>query len=276
MTINCRGTILDLSTPVVAGILNFTPDSFYDGGRYDKKDVILKRTEEMSEAGAAMIDIGAYSSRPNADHISVDKEQKRLITVLEIVRTAFPDLIISVDTFRSTIADFVIKEFDVDIINDITAGNYDPDMFDLIADHQVPYVIMHMKGMPQNMQDDPVYDDLLKDLLKFFSEKKLKAWEVGINDLIIDPGFGFGKQLEDNYILLKHLELFNILDLPIMVGLSRKSMIYKLEGNGPEEALSGTIGLHMIALQKGAQILRVHDVKEAVQLIGVFNKLNTV
>lgn len=276
MTINCKGKLLDLTMPVVAGILNLTPDSFYDGGKYADGYDLIERVKEIINEGAEILDIGAYSSRPGAKHINEKEELQRLTSALDLIRKDFPDLIISVDTFRSNVADHVIKEYRVDIINDISGGNYDPEMFETIAEHQVPYIVMHMKGMPQNMQNDPVYDNILKELLKYFSEKKQKAAMIGINDLIIDPGFGFGKTIDQNYILLKNTELFKMLELPIMAGLSRKSMIYKLDNSNPQKALSGTIALNMIALNKGANILRVHDVKEAVQTIEVFKKYHSV
>ncbi|MCD4792503.1 MAG: dihydropteroate synthase [Bacteroidales bacterium] len=276
MTINCNGKLLDLSSPIVAGILNITPDSFYDGGKYINEPHILKRVEEIINEGGTIIDIGAYSSRPGADHVSEEEELNRLIRALKIIRKKLPDVIISVDTFRSAIAGYVVKEFNVDIINDISGGNFDDDMFETIARLQVPYVLMHMKGTPQNMQDNPYYDDLLKEILIFFAEKVQEAKQIGINDLIIDPGFGFGKTTDHNFELLKNLDRLKKLDCPILVGISRKSMVFKLLNEIPENVLSGTVALNMAALEKGANIIRVHDVKEAVQTIAVFNKLNSV
>ena len=276
MTINCNGKLLDLSSPVVAGILNITPDSFYDGGKYFDETHILKRTEEIINEGAAILDIGACSSRPGAEHISEEEELKRLIPALKLIRNKFAYSIISVDTFRPAIAEYIVKEFNVDIINDISGGKFDDKMLETIAKLQVPYVLMHMKGTPQNMQDDPSYDDLLKEILMFFAEKNQRAKQIGINDLIIDPGFGFGKTTDHNYELLKNLDKLKILDLPILIGISRKSMIFKLLNEKPKNVLAGTIALNMAAMEKGANIIRVHDVKEAVQTAAVFNKLNSV
>ncbi len=276
MTFNCNGKLLDLRSPVVAGILNITPDSFYDGGKYINEPHILKRVEEIINEGGTIIDIGAYSSRPGADHVSEEEELKRLIRALKIIRKKLPDVIISVDTFRSAIAGYVVKEFNVDIINDISGGNFDDEMFDTIARLQVPYVLMHMKGTPQNMQDNPYYDDFLKEILIFFAEKVQEAKQIGINDLIIDPGFGFGKTTDHNYELLKNLDRFKILDCPILIGISRKSMVFKLLNETPENVLPGTVALNMAALEKGANIIRVHDVKEAVQTVNIFNKLNSI
>ncbi len=273
MTINCNGYLLDLSVPKIAGILNITPDSFYDGGNYVSEDAIKIKTKELIEEGADIIDIGAFSSRPGAKLISELQEKKRLQSALEIVRKYFPNIILSVDTYRSEIARFVIKEFDVSIINDISGGNFDDKMFETIAEFQVPYIVMHMQGNPGTMQKKPQYNDVVKDLLKFFSKKTESAKKYGINDLIIDPGFGFGKTPEHNYRLLNKLDLFNIFERPILVGLSRKSMIYKLNDETPDDALPGTLALSMIALQKGTNILRVHDVKETLQVISVFKKL---
>ena len=275
MTIDCKGKLLDLSSPVVAGILNITPDSFYDGGKYTDESHILSKTEEIINEGAKILDIGAYSSRPGADHISEDEELKRMIPALKLIRNNFADLIISVDTFRSEIAEYAVKEFNADIINDISGGNYDDMMFKTIARLQVPYVLMHMKGSPQSMQDDPIYDDPVKELLKFFTDKLKTAKDIGINDLIIDPGFGFGKTTDQNYELLKYADRLKIFDCPILIGVSRKSMIFKLLKETPDNVLPATIALNMAALEKGANILRVHDVKEAVQTVSVFNKLNS-
>ena len=273
MTINCNGNLLDLSVPKIAGILNITPDSFYDGGKYISEDAVRNKINEFIKDGADIIDIGAFSSRPGAELISESEEKIRLQSTLEIVRKYFPNIILSVDTYRSEIARFVIKEFEVSIINDISGGDYDNKMFETIAEFQVPYIVMHMQGNPGTMQTKPQYIDVVKDLLKYFSEKTESAKKLGINDLIIDPGFGFGKTLEHNYQLLNNLDLFKISERPILVGLSRKSMIYRLNNKTPEDALPGTLALNMIALQKGANILRVHDVKETLQVINVFNKL---
>ena len=275
MNINCNGKLIDLSSPMVAGILNITPDSFYDGGKYKDEPSIISRVKEIINEGAGIIDIGAYSSRPGAEHITEKEELERLIPVLEMIRNLYPDIVISVDTFRSKIAEFVIKEFNADMINDISGGNFDAEMPETIAESNVPYVLMHMKGTPQTMQNYPDYDDLLKEILSFFVEKVKISKDLGINDLIIDPGFGFGKTIDHNYELLNDLEKFQIFDCPIMVGISRKSMIYKLLDQDPEDVLPASTALHEAALERGANILRVHDVKEAVQTVSVFNKLRS-
>ncbi|MFP2996582.1 dihydropteroate synthase [Spongiivirga sp. MCCC 1A20706] len=272
MTINCKGTLIDLSSPKVMGILNITPDSFYDGGRYKNESDILFKTETMLNEGATFIDIGGYSSRPGAEHVSEDEELNRVIPIVTLLIKKFPEIIISVDTFRSEVAKKSI-EVGAAIINDISAGNLDANMFGTIFEYQVPYIMMHMKGTPQNMQNDPEYDNLIKEMIYYFSEKSASARDHRINDIIIDPGFGFGKTLNHNYEILNNLELFKTLKKPILVGLSRKSMIYKMLNIAPKDALNGTTALHSIALLKGANILRVHDVKEAVECINLVERL---
>ncbi len=266
-TLNCRGKLINLSTPGIMGILNVTPDSFYDGGKYQTEKEIIKKAEQIMEEGALIIDIGAYSSRPGAENISHEEELKRLDNALKIIRKRLPDAIISVDTFRSDIAKAVVNNYEVDIINDITAGDADKNMIATIADLEVPYIIMHIKGTPKNMQINPHYDNLMEEIIKYFSEKLQKIKLAGICDVILDPGFGFGKTLEHNYRILNCLDDFKIFELPLIVGLSRKSMIYKALEISPEEALNGTTALNTIALLKGANILRVHDVKEAVETV---------
>ncbi|MCF6184070.1 MAG: dihydropteroate synthase [Bacteroidales bacterium] len=273
MTINCRGKLIELSEPKIAGILNITPDSFYDGGKYFSENSVKNRIKQLVKEGADIIDIGAFSSRPGAELISEKEEQKRLRFALDIIRKLYPDIILSVDTYRSEIAKFAVNNFNVDIINDISAGNFDAEMFDTIAKLNVPYIIMHMQGTPGNMQKKPQYKDVVKDLLKYFSEKIERAKKTGINDLIIDPGFGFGKTIEHNYQILSKMELFQLAERPILVGLSRKSMIYTLNNETPDDALPGTLALNMIALRKGANILRVHDIKETRQVIEVYKKM---
>ena len=274
-TLNFNGELLDLSSPVVMGILNVTPDSFYDGGKYQTEKSILQRTRKIVDEGAIIIDIGAYSSRPGALHISMDEEWTRLQMALSVVRKEFPDLWISVDTFRSEIAIKSVTEYGVNMINDISAGEMDPLMFDAISKLNVPYCIMHMKGTPQDMQTNPIYENVAKEILTYFAEKVESLYQRGVKDVVIDPGFGFGKSLDHNYELLHRLENFQILELPILVGLSRKSMIYKLLDVDPPETLNGTTVLHTIALAKGADILRVHDVKEAVETINLVEKIRT-
>jgi dihydropteroate synthase len=266
-TITCKGKLVDLSTPKIMGILNVTPDSFYDGGRYTNKDIILRRVEKMLEEGADLIDIGAYSSRPGADDIPAGEELKRLEMALQPIREKFQGILVSVDTFRSEVAKHVVENFEVDIINDISAGNADKKMFDTIATLGIPYIIMHMKGTPKNMQENPGYKDVVKEIFMFFSEKLYQLRLLGVNDIIIDPGFGFGKTIEHNYQVLNQLDSFRMFELPVMVGISRKTMIYKTLDITPGDALNGTTVLHTISLLNGANILRVHDVKEAKQAI---------
>ena len=271
--INVNGKLMDLSEPQVMGILNVTPDSFYAGSRAETERDITQRIHQIVNEGASIIDIGAYSSRPNAQHISAEEEMSRLRTGLELIRKHYPEAIVSVDTFRADIARMCVEEYGVAIINDISAGNMDEQMFPTIARLGVPYIIMHMKGTPQNMQENPHYDHFLKEIFYYFSEKVQKLRDLGAKDIIIDPGFGFGKTIEHNYELMNHLEEFHLFELPILVGISRKSMIYKLLGITPEEALNGTTALNTIALTKGAHILRVHDVKEAVECVKIVQKM---
>ena len=274
MTINCAGKLIDLSIPKIMGILNITPDSFYDGGRYNSDKKILDHVEKMVIDGAVFIDIGAYSSRPGGVDIDENEELKRIIPAIELVNKKFPEIIISIDTFRSKVAEACLNS-GAAIINDISASQLDEKMMETIAKYNVPYIIMHMKGNPQNMMDKTNYDDMLQEMIKYFSKKINQAISYKINDIIIDPGFGFAKNIKQNYDLLNHLDLLKILDKPIMVGISRKSMIYKSLDSTPEEALNGTTVLNTVALIKGASILRVHDVKEAnecIKLIGSLNK----
>ncbi|WP_072316157.1 dihydropteroate synthase [Sinomicrobium oceani] len=272
MTINCRGKLIDLSTPRVMGILNITPDSFYDGGQYKDRDDILRRTEKMLNAGADFIDIGAYSSRPGAAHISEDQELRRIVPVVAMLVREFPEILISTDTFRANVARACVEE-GAAMINDISAGNLDDQMIPAVAGLQVPYIMMHMKGTPQNMQQAPQYTDITREVIYYFSEKIAEARNSGINDIIIDPGFGFAKTLEHNYELMNKLELLHRLGLPVLTGISRKSMVYKLLGITPPEALNGTSSLNTVALLKGTHILRVHDVKEAVECVKIVTSL---
>ncbi len=266
-TINCAGHLLDLSSPIVMGILNLTPDSFYDGGKYNDKNKILERAEQILNEGGQIIDIGAVSTRPEANEITEKEELKRLTPSLEVIRQKFPEAIISVDTYRANVAKIVIENFDVNIINDISGGAFDEKMFEIIADKNIPYILMHIKGRPENMQKNPSYEDILKEINLYFAEKIHKLYSLGVKDIIIDPGFGFGKTIKDNFFLLNNLSAFEIFDLPILVGLSRKSMIYKTLNITPEEAQNGTTVLQTIALSKGASIIRTHDVKQAVENI---------
>jgi len=274
LTINCRGELIDLSFPKVMGIVNITPDSFYDGGKYTTEENMISRIDKMISEGCDIYDIGAYSSRPGAQNVSEDEELSRLTSALKVIRKKFPEIIISVDTFRSQIAKKVVQDFEVDIINDISAGEMDSKMFETIADLNVPYIMMHMQGTPENMQENPEYENIVKDIMMYFSKKLYELKLLGVNDVIIDPGFGFGKTLDHNYQLLKHLDDFKIFELPLLVGLSRKSMICKVLEVDPHDALNGTSVVNTLALMGGANILRVHDVKSAVETIKLHAKFN--
>jgi len=273
MTINCKGKLIDLASPKVMGILNITPDSFYDGGAHKNEVEVLNHVERMLSEGATFIDVGAYSSRPNADHISEIDELKRILPIVKLILKEFPETLLSIDTFRSEIAKQCI-EAGACMINDISAGKLDEHMLQTIADLHVPYIMMHMRGTPQNMQQQTEYDNLLKDILFYFSERITKTKAAGIIDIMVDPGFGFAKTLEQNFELLNKLELFKIIEKPLLVGISRKSMIYKTLETSAKEALNGTSVLNTIALQKGASILRVHDVKEAMECITLVKSLS--
>ena len=273
MTINCAGKLVDLSTPKIMGILNVTPDSFYDGGVHNSDKKILKHVEKMLNDGAVFIDIGAYSSRPNGKNIDENEELNRVVPALELVNNKFPDTIISIDTFRSKVAETCLNS-GASIINDISAGEMDKKMMKIVGKYKVPYIMMHMKGSPQNMIRKTNYNDMLKEIIKYFSKKINQAISYKINDMIIDPGFGFAKDLKQNYNLLSNMNLLKILDKPIMVGISRKSMIYKLLKTSAKESLNGTTILNTVSLIKGASILRVHDVKEASECIKLISALN--
>ena len=267
--INVNGSLLDLSVPCVMGILNITPDSFYAGSRMQTEAEITTRAQQILDEGAGIIDIGAYSSRPNAENVSPHEEMERLRMGLEILRKTHPGAVISVDTFRADVARMCVEEYGVAIINDIAAGEMDTDMFRTVAELNVPYIMMHMQGTPQNMQKHPHYDNLLKEIFLYFAQKVQHLRDLGMKDIILDPGFGFGKTVEHNYELLAHLEEFRVFELPLLVGVSRKSMIYRLLGGTPQDALNGTTVLDTICLLKGADILRVHDVREAVETVKI-------
>lgn len=273
MTINCKGQLIDLSIPRVMGILNVTPNSFFDGGKYNNESELLTQVGKMLSDGATFIDIGAYSSKPSAEFVSEVEELDRIIPVVQLILKHFPDALLSIDTFRSEVAKSCIEN-GAAIINDISAGNLDESMLDVIAKYKVPYIMMHMRGTPQTMQSMTNYEDIVKEMLFYFSEKVNKARSLGINDLIIDPGFGFAKTLDQNYEVFRKMELFQTLELPLLVGISRKSMIYKSLNISEKEALNGTTVLNTIGLTKGASILRVHDVKEAVECVQLYNKIN--
>lgn len=272
-TINVGGKLMDLSEPQVMGILNITPDSFYSASRKNSEAEIRGRVESILAEGGSIIDIGAYSSRPGADNISASEEMARLRGALQILRSVAPDAVVSVDTFRSDVAKMCVEEYGVQIINDISGGELDPQMFQTIAALGVPYILMHMKGNPQTMQVEPHYNDLLTEMLQYFGSKVQQLHELGVKDIIIDPGFGFAKTLDHNYQLMNRMQDLQVLGLPMLVGVSRKSMIYKLLGATPEGALNGTSVLNTLALLKGASILRVHDVKEAVEVVQIVKKM---
>jgi len=272
MTINCNGKLIDLSQPKVMGILNITPDSFFDGGKYKDVQSILEQVEKMLEEGATFIDVGGYSSRPGAVHISEQEELKRVVPIIELLIDYFPGIIISVDTFRSSVAKECILK-GAAMINDISAGEMDENMFATVADLQVPYCMMHMLGTPQNMQSNPQYGNIVTELLSYFSEKTSQLKLLGLKDILVDVGFGFGKTMEHNYELLEQLSLFKTLDFPLLIGVSRKSMLYRTLEITAAESLNATTVAHTLALINGASILRVHDVKEAVEavkIVGLF------
>lgn len=270
-SINCKGKLIDLSQPKVMGILNLTPDSFYDGGKLTSDRTILEKVEKMLLEGATFIDIGGYSSRPGAAHIAEKEELKRVLQGINLVMKHFPDTLISVDTFRSSVARQAI-ESGAALVNDISAGNLDQQMFRTVADLQVPYIMMHMPGSPQTMQKLTQYDDMIREIILYFSRKIVELRALNLNDLIIDVGFGFGKTSEQNFLLLKNLSVFKIIGVPVLAGISRKSMLYRTLGIDVSEALNATTVANTLALVNGAGILRVHDVKEAVETIKIFQK----
>jgi len=272
-TINIKGTLLDISSPLVMGILNVTPDSFSDGGQFNEMDRALERVDQMVREGATIIDIGGYSSRPGAQEISIQEEVNRVVPVIEKV-TSNQDIIISVDTFRSEVALEALKS-GASIVNDISAGQDDSNMIPLVSQHQVPFIAMHKQGKPQNMQENPSYNDVVQEVLDYLIMVRDQCFEAGIRDVIVDPGFGFGKTLLHNYAVLSQLDVFHQIEVPIIVGLSRKSMIYKPLGVEPSSAINGSSFLHAHALDKGASILRVHDVKEAIECIKLHELINT-
>lgn len=272
-TLNLRGRLLDLQEPRIMGILNITPDSFYAGSRTESEADITQRLHTLMEQGAEMIDIGAYSSRPGADDVSEEEETERLRRGLRIVRKLYPDVPVSVDTFRANVARMAVEEEGADIINDISGGEMDRQMFRTVARMGVPYILMHMQGTPQDMQQAPQYDNVRREVLLYLAERIDRLHQMGVCDVVADPGFGFGKTLQHNYELMEHLDDFAELDCPLLVGVSRKSMVYKLLGGTPLTALNGTTVLHTVALLKGADILRVHDVAEAVEAKRIYLQL---
>ena len=273
-TINCKGSLIDLSYPKVMGIINLTPDSFYDGETIRSDSYLLKKAERMLQEGATFLDIGGYSSRPGADYVSEETEKRRILPAIQLLLKEFPDALLSIDTFRSSIASECINA-GASLVNDISGGSLDRQMFKVIAELKVPYILMHMRGTPENMMENTRYENLTNEIIYYFSEKISKAYEAGITDIIIDPGFGFSKTRNQNFELLSELEIFKHLEHPILVGVSRKSFIYKTLISSPEKALNGTTVLNSIALFKGANILRVHDVKEAVECVNLLQNLKS-
>ncbi len=272
MTINCKGELINLGVPKVMGILNITPDSFYDGGAHKNASEILNHVERMLNEGATFIDVGAYSSRPNADYVTEDEELNRIVPIVNLILKAFPKALLSIDTFRSHVAKACI-DAGACVINDISAGLLDEKMLETVAKLNVPYIMMHMRGNPKTMQQQTEYDNLLKDILFYFSERMAAAKALGITDVIIDPGFGFAKNLKQNFKILNNLQVFKMLEKPLLIGVSRKSMIYKTLNTTAKEALNGTSILNTVALQKGASILRVHDVKAAMESVALMEAL---
>lgn len=272
-SLNLNGKLMSLDTAKVMGILNITDDSFYDGGKYIKEEKYIARVAQMLSEGADIIDIGAQSTRPGSHEVGIEKELKSLIPVIQKIRREFPMAIISVDTYHSKVAEQSIIS-GANMINDVSGGTFDMDMFDTIAHLQVPYILMHTSGKPEHMQKNPIYDNVVKDVIYFLSKQLDRLNHLGVNDVIIDPGFGFGKTMEHNYKILKHLDHFQFLETPIMVGISRKSMIYKPLNITPNESLYGTVALNMLALTKGAIMLRVHDVKQAKEIIKLHQLFN--
>ncbi len=269
-TINLGERSIDLAVPIVMGIINVTPDSFYDGGRMEDEKVLLSSVEKMINDGARILDIGAVSTRPGSKIISTKIELGRLLPAVQAIRNSFPEIPISIDTFRSWVAVRVIDEIGPIIVNDISGGSLDSKMFETIGKMKVPYILSHIQGTPQDMQEDPQYDDLIKDISSYLSERVKRLTKLGVEDIIIDPGFGFGKTMENNFELLNRLDSFKVFQLPVMAGISRKSMIWKALESSPEKALNGTTVANTLALMGGADILRVHDAKEAVEAVKIF------
>ncbi len=272
-TINVGGKLIDFTVPIVMGIVNVTPDSFYDGGKMEDEKVLLSSVEKMINDGAGILDIGAVSTRPGAAVVSTKIELSRLLPAVQAIRNSFPDIPISIDTFRSWVAVRVIDEIGPIIVNDISGGSLDSKMFETIGKMRVPYILSHIQGTPKEMQENPQYDDIIKDISTYLSERVKRLTKFGVLDIIIDPGFGFGKTMNHNYDLLNRLDSFKVFQLPMLVGVSRKSMIWKALGNSPEEALNGTTVANTLALMGGADILRVHDVKEAVETVTIFSEI---
>lgn len=271
-SLNCKGKLLSLETPQIMGILNVTPDSFYDGGNYQQESAILRQAEKMLSEGASILDVGGMSSRPGAAPISADEELKRVLPAIELILKHFPEAILSIDTVQALVVQRSV-EVGASIVNDISAGRMDTELYATIAALGVPYVLMHMQGTPQTMQQQPIYEDVVLEVLDFFIAEVGKLRALGVKDILVDVGFGFGKNLQHNFQLLKQLHVFKILELPILTGLSRKSMVYKPFSGSAKTALNGTTALHMVALQQGSKVLRVHDVREAIEVIQLWKQL---
>ena len=274
MLINIKGFLSDLSNPVVMGILNVTPDSFFEGSRCQTEAKIGHRAEEIIRQWATIIDVGGYSTRPGAKDVTEDEELKRVTFAIEIIRNYFPDMPVSIDTFRARVAKEAVSNFGASIVNDISGGELDKEMFQTVAALNTPYILVHSKGMPQNMQQNTGYTDFIPEIFRYFAEKMDQLKLLGVNDIILDPGFGFAKTLEQDYVLLARMNLFSVFGLPVLAGISRKRMVWQLLGTSPAESLNGTSVLNTLALQQGANILRVHDVKEAVEAVKLFGKYN--
>lgn len=272
-SVNIGGKLLQLDTPIVMGIVNITPDSFYSGSRKETLNDAIKQAEQILEDGGTIIDIGGQSTAPTSSMLDASEELKRISPIIREIRKTFPNAILSIDTFYSEVAKAAVEEFGVNIINDISGGQIDDMMFETVAKLNVPYILMHMRGTPQTMQQLTNYNNLLKDIFYYFSQKVSQLNQLGANDIIIDPGFGFSKTVEQNYKLMANLKYFDIFELPLMVGISRKTMIYKLLDTTPSESLNGTTALNTFALNSGANILRVHDVKQAVECIKIYDKI---
>jgi dihydropteroate synthase len=274
--INCRGRLLDLSAPVVMGILNRTPDSFYDGGKLDAPDAVLRQAEKMLLEGAALLDIGGASSRPGAQEVPEEEEKRRVLPAIEVILKHYPNTILSVDTWRASVAQAAL-DAGAAIVNDISAGAWDKEMYPTVAKLGCPYILMHIQGTPRTMQQAPEYTDVVQEVLDFFIQEVGMLRALGVRDIVLDPGFGFGKTVAHNYALLKNMDVFSsVLGLPVLAGISRKSMICKVLGVKPEQALNGTTALHVVALQQGARILRVHDVREAVEVVRIHAQINSL
>lgn len=272
-SVNIGGKLLQLDIPIVMGIVNITPDSFYSGSRKETLNDAIKQAEQILEDGGTIIDIGGQSTAPTSSMLDASEELKRISPIIREIRKTFPNAILSIDTFYSEVAKAAVEEFGVNIINDISGGQIDDMMFETVAKLNVPYILMHMRGTPQTMQQLTNYNNLLKDIFYYFSQKVSQLNQLGANDIIIDPGFGFSKTVEQNYKLMANLKYFDIFELPLMVGISRKTMIYKLLDTTPSESLNGTTALNTFALNSGANILRVHDVKQAVECIKIYDKI---